>query len=613
MSARVCMQETSTDLPGLLRLPPELLSCVVQFLVRADDFQDYLSLSRTCKDLYATLWTDSADMWKIVWKTLYDDTPEVADQTENENLHSALYKESIKSRMRTLQLTRGIATKLGQTTRPSEQDDPDLYQGGYKKQQRKKTRKQAYALSPGAYLKTMTALVNLAHGLGDKNAHWIQIATTSEFWAHAIHLWFSKSTVGGGPLRACHEYHEPATLCKLFDILAKVATTVPVIPSWFNQGIKAISIKPIPLIPPFRSRSGYLQQRVHQERSQRTKGYVMSGRWTGYYAYQIFVPHVNAVLMDDEDDVVSDYDSDGDDSAAYESDDLELDEERPLRSGITRGQEYAVRGLKVDRRMIVDLVDGTMDWLEPYELLVGRAAASQDPKRSEPLYLSSDIDARVLAATDKSFLRRVESREFLADEDDLDDRSNWGHQRVFSGRGQDAIGEFGIRGIVSEQTGLVRMIKTYFSASQLEVVRGMQFFEFGNQPHQLPPHPRTVLLRWSYRGHVDPDGEGPGILGLWYDNEVYTPGTLVYEVNLSVPREKVEEYIDWLRGFTKAYGLHWLSEEGNNKTYITVHYVIESQAHLEAYLEKEQPAVAAAEQERFEFLVTSRRTLSVVF
>ncbi|KAF9287851.1 hypothetical protein BGZ68_001200 [Mortierella alpina] len=99
----------------------------------------------------------------------------------------------------------------------------------------------------------------------------------------------------------------------------------------------------------------------------------------------------------------------------------------------------------------------------------------------------------------------------------------------------------------------------------------------------------------------------------------YTPGTLVYEVNLSVPREK--EQVGRIPGFLssmvfrqpKPYGLHWLSEEGNNKTYITVHYVIESQAHLEAYLEKEQPAVAAAEQERFEFLVTSRRTLSVVF
>ncbi|KAG0043588.1 hypothetical protein BGZ83_011253 [Gryganskiella cystojenkinii] len=112
----------------------------------------------------------------------------------------------------------------------------------------------------------------------------------------------------------------------------------------------------------------------------------------------------------------------------------------------------------------------------------------------------------------------------------------------------------------------------------------------------------------------------------------YSPGTLVYEVNLSIPREKVDEYLVWLKAFTKdqvsnidgflssmvfsqpkPYGLHWLSEEGNTKTYITVHYVIASQAHLEAYLQKDQPAIATAEQERFEFLVTSRRTLSVVF
>ncbi|KAG0006428.1 hypothetical protein BGZ65_008187 [Modicella reniformis] len=63
----------------------------------------------------------------------------------------------------------------------------------------------------------------------------------------------------------------------------------------------------------------------------------------------------------------------------------------------------------------------------------------------------------------------------------------------------------------------------------------------------------------------------------------------------------------------KPYGLHWLSEEGNNKTYITVHYVIESQEHLDSYLKNEQPEVAVAEQDQFEFLVTSRRTLSIVF
>ncbi|KAF9933965.1 hypothetical protein FBU30_003909 [Linnemannia zychae] len=111
----------------------------------------------------------------------------------------------------------------------------------------------------------------------------------------------------------------------------------------------------------------------------------------------------------------------------------------------------------------------------------------------------------------------------------------------------------------------------------------------------------------------------------------YSPGTLIYEVNLSVLREKVDEYIEWLHGFTKTqveripgfissmifrqpkpYGLHWLSEEGSAKTYLTVHYVIASQADLEHYLQNEQKTVATAEQERFAYLVTSRRILSVV-
>ncbi|KAF8925118.1 hypothetical protein BGZ58_001121 [Dissophora ornata] len=111
----------------------------------------------------------------------------------------------------------------------------------------------------------------------------------------------------------------------------------------------------------------------------------------------------------------------------------------------------------------------------------------------------------------------------------------------------------------------------------------------------------------------------------------YSAGTLIYEVNLSLPKEKEEEYLAWLRVFTKEqvrnipgfisslvfhqprpYGLHWLSEEGNDKVYLTVHYVVASQADLDTYLAENQAVVASAEQERFEFLVTSRRTLSVV-
>ncbi|KAG0228831.1 hypothetical protein BGW42_001911 [Actinomortierella wolfii] len=46
--------------------------------------------------------------------------------------------------------------------------------------------------------------------------------------------------------------------------------------------------------------------------------------------------------------------------------------------------------------------------------------------------------------------------------DDLRRRSNWRHQILFSGHGRDACGHFGIRGTLSERTGLIRFIKTYY-------------------------------------------------------------------------------------------------------------------------------------------------------
>ncbi|KAK9685401.1 hypothetical protein K7432_015507 [Basidiobolus ranarum] len=108
-------------------------------------------------------------------------------------------------------------------------------------------------------------------------------------------------------------------------------------------------------------------------------------------------------------------------------------------------------------------------------------------------------------------------------------------------------------------------------------------------------------------------------------------GTLIYEVNLSVPKDKYEDYLGWLSAFVrntcesvdgfisvnvfnqpKPAGLFWLSEEGDSKIYLTVHYTIQSQEHLETYLEKEQPEVAKAEYDRFHYLVTSRRVLKVL-
>ncbi|KAJ3034747.1 hypothetical protein HDV00_004725 [Rhizophlyctis rosea] len=107
---------------------------------------------------------------------------------------------------------------------------------------------------------------------------------------------------------------------------------------------------------------------------------------------------------------------------------------------------------------------------------------------------------------------------------------------------------------------------------------------------------------------------------------------IIYEINLSVPRDKADDYMLWLRGFTKdvcatidgftgvqvfsqpkPVGLHWLSEEGDAKAYFTVHYHVDSQQQLDAYLAQHQERIAEAEQRRFQFLVTSRRILRLQF
>ena len=124
--------------------------------------------------------------------------------------------------------------------------------------------------------------------------------------------------------------------------------------------------------------------------------------------------------------------------------------------------------------------------------------------------------------------------------------------------------------------------------------------------------------------------------------------SIIYEVNLSVPKHISDEYLSYLKSFTRQVcvdvegftnaliysqpkpgmqnpyslisfilnplgllveGLHWLSEEGIEKSYFTVHYHIDSQRNLETYLEKYQEHVANANQDRFKFLVTSRRIL----
>ncbi|KAG0207067.1 hypothetical protein BGX28_001610 [Mortierella sp. GBA30] len=587
-------------------LPLELLANIVQYLTRADDLRDHLNLAQTCRNLYTRLWADdSKDMWQIVWRELYDDPVTTKCQEGNNQSSRSLrlaniYKALIKERMEILRLTRVFAKQLmhGRPTHCQSSKiarDAGQYRGRCKGSDSTTTRveRELLVMSLEGRMDLIKALVDIAKDLGDKNVFWVQSVSTPGFWSYAIEQWFVKSR----PRSLHHAYQEPRMLCRIFDILATIATTDPhiliglycnkfnsfhclrgllfrdedpslhelfietmqlswfsyslcqvffmvlfcgptialrrnhtvpwreaglpqhrLLPSWFNLGERAEVLKPIPLIPPYHSGPKLVQEKkLRQLSCDSTTRYAITGPWSGYYAYQLFNRDVSSDEgMDDN----------------YSSDDGLSDGEPSNRSGMTQGQEYAARGLKLDGRMSIQLVEWTTDSLQLGQcdrcISVGPRQGAGGSAGSSPFYLSCERDAEAFKSTDFA-----EERPGLDsahdndenDEDNLEVRGNWGHQRVFSGRGEDAIGKFGIRGLVSERSGLVRMVKCYFSPEQLDAVRDRLLFEFGSEPYQLAHKPRADLLLWYYRGHVDPEGEGPGIVGIWYapDHEVSGP------------------------------------------------------------------------------------------
>ncbi|KAJ3212051.1 hypothetical protein HDU83_002489 [Entophlyctis luteolus] len=107
---------------------------------------------------------------------------------------------------------------------------------------------------------------------------------------------------------------------------------------------------------------------------------------------------------------------------------------------------------------------------------------------------------------------------------------------------------------------------------------------------------------------------------------------IIYEVNLSVPRDRAREYLRYLDSFTrnvcatvpgftkcsvytqpKPSGLHWLSDEGDVKVYIVVHYHIDSEKHLDDYLSTAQDSISKQDQNIWGFLVVNRRILRLQF
>lgn len=283
----------------------------------------------------------------------------------------------------------------------------------------------------------------------------------------------------------------------------KIASNSDWVPSWFNFGLNEHLITPVPLtIPPSIKTQQGQQQHLFTG---------LAGNWTGYYAYS------------DE-----------------ESADL-------MALQRTTGPEFACRGIALDARMKLAIVDWTADSCAATSSsspTIARKPLHQAAnKDAQPLYLSSDLDAQAFKLVDRYFIpfrqpptSAVEEK--VSSMDDLEDKSQWQHQRIFSGRGTDIFGEYGVRGILSEQSGLVRMVKHYFRhfggeaavPSPEEAAAALQweedepwkaYLEFGTHRDQMKFLLNSGSSVWYYRGQLmpkDQEGEkmGRGIQGLWF-------------------------------------------------------------------------------------------------
>ncbi|KAF9109992.1 hypothetical protein BGX27_006906 [Mortierella sp. AM989] len=601
--------------PALWNLPIELLAEIAQYVVLADDLSDYLHLGQTCRQLYAMLWFDTAEMWRRVYRTLYDpagfesfnSTLQIEGGSNSSDNY--LYKSALKERLLALQELGDIGIEL-EADIVSWKSLPGY---GTHIGLEPNTMQRTDAVANGQVAKVSTN-TQIAHALCvlatigiehvGKNLYWVQMVATPKLWAYATYLWFNRQQLQQ-PAPAMKEqlFFKTETISTLYIVLSRVAIIDPsilgalyrneyesfryirgallrhetetihsmlklqsnsassqlyfpwsmihvfymvlfcgpsilakevlispprkispqttfdghelsailerAVPSWFNLGNSVDSITPIPMTN-FPQTSSLMQQQKYK--TGKGSCALMAGEWTGYYAYSLFTSHNPSGTESD---------GDGDDD-----DDLTIGEVERLSPDL----EYAARGLRVDKKMTIYLVDWITESLRNDEEGLNKkssSASSCQEKENKPLYLNSGKDAEVVKIIDEFFRRQSSSEETIQelkeqdqDVDDLSNRAHWNHQRVFSGRGRDAIGEFGIRGFVSERSGLVRLVKSYFNPDYQMLVKDMVYFEFGDLPHQLEYdllQEKSVV--WYYRGHMGPEG----ILGLWFDDDVSGP------------------------------------------------------------------------------------------
>lgn len=300
-----------------------------------------------------------------------------------------------------------------------------------------------------------------------------------------------------GPSVMCYVDKEKAKGGDTVAKKRKIASSTDWVPSWFNFG--AGHITPVPLmIPPS------IKQ---QQRPFSGSATGLAGSWTGYYAYS------------DE-----------------ESADL-MALRRPT------APEFACRGIALDARMKLVIVNWTTTSSATTTSSPTVARKIQEANGDEePLYLTSDLDVQAFKLVDRYFMPFRQGSSLAEEEvssmDDLEDKTQWRYQRIFSGRGTDIFGEYGVRGILSEQSGVVRLVKNYFRHSGGAAVLSPEeaatqwegdepwkaYMEFGTHRDQLKFMLNNGSSVWYYRGQLMPPDEGEkvgrgtgyGIQGLWF-------------------------------------------------------------------------------------------------
>ncbi|KAF8978712.1 hypothetical protein BGZ46_006215 [Entomortierella lignicola] len=566
--------------PELLRLPVEVIAEVVQYIVEADDLSGYLHLCKTCRLLYVSLWVETAEIWRSLYRALYDPVInntdseiEIGEASTWSDSEYGQYKKVIKGRLLAMKELKIIGMRLDENVVPwrtlpgygtQRHLKPDTNQcvkknSSWPTVRLPKVTHVTHALwvltrigadhcmirlttfdeKPFYSAETISKLYEIIAKIAVIDPPVLSALYRNEYESFR----YIRTTLLRHEIRTIHSllminmsglgYRQcfPWPMCHVFfiilfcgpSILANEALDcsskkIPgqetdghgvgailrqAVPSWFNLGNSADNITPIPLTSPER-----IIKLTRQQLSNAgvEDSIMMAGEWTGYYAYSVFASNDQS---DEEND----------------NDDDEL-----VAVGIQRlnpDLEYAARGIRVDKRMTFRLVDWTTDTLKNGYGGSNRKTSTEtngQVKSSKPLYLNSEKDAQVVNVADNYFRgasfklkREVQDPDLYVD--DLTDRANWGHQRVFSGRGQDAIGEFGIRGFVSERSGLVRMVKSYFNPDFQALVKDRVYFEFGDQPHQLQYDLRGNCVAWYYRGYIGSEG----VIGLWYDDDVSGP------------------------------------------------------------------------------------------